>query len=136
MTIRHNLRLENAGAENKRCCFFLYFFSYIFSSMVHSISHQARASITTLPNAPQLKCSNAATTASAVWNGYPDSGLSAQFVKVLDIGPRRAVNPLHLGIGRFDHIVFIRRMRSAAVTQAEMSCGQPQRIAGEDIAGP
>src|SRR5262245_44277492 len=63
-------------------------------------------------------------------------GLATQFVEILDIRTRRAVNSLHLGIGRFDHIVFIRRMRSAAVTETEMSRGQPQRIAGEDIARP
>jgi hypothetical protein len=63
-------------------------------------------------------------------------GLAAQLVEILDIRTRRAVNPLHFGIGRLNHVVFIRRMRPASVTQTEMACGQPQRIAGEDIAGP
>src|SRR5262249_38049672 len=64
------------------------------------------------------------------------SGLTAQLVEILDVRTRRAVNALRLGIGRFNHVVFIRRMRSAAMTQTEMACGQSQRIAGKDIAGP
>ena len=49
---------------------------------------------------------------------------------------RRAVHALDLGIGGFDDVVFVGRVRAVAVAESEMARGKAQRIAGENVAGP
>jgi hypothetical protein len=53
---------------------------------------------------------------------------SAKLVEILDVRAGRAVEPLHLRIRRLNHIILVRRMRSAAVTKTEMAGWQPERI--------
>src|SRR5579872_6307635 len=61
---------------------------------------------------------------------------SRQFVKVFDVRTRGAIYTLHLGVAGLDHVIFVGSVGAASVAQAEMSCGQPQGIAGEDVSGP
>src|SRR5215471_21725151 len=61
---------------------------------------------------------------------------AAKLVEVLDARTSRAVEALHLRIRRLNHIILVRRMRTAAVTKTEMAGWQPERIPCEDITGP
>src|SRR6266436_264635 len=57
-------------------------------------------------------------------------------VEKLDERKDGAVHALNFGIFRFDDVVFVRRMRAAAMTEAEGAGGKVKRLAGENVAGP
>src|SRR2546423_644445 len=59
-----------------------------------------------------------------------------QLVQILDIRARSALNALHLRIARLDHVILVGRVGAAAMSQAEVSGGQAQRVAGEDVSRP
>src|SRR5436309_395678 len=61
--------------------------------------------------------------------------LFSEFVQVLDERHHGAVVALHIRIGRLDHVVLVRRVRAAAVAEAEVAGGEAQRWIGEDVSG-
>src|SRR5438270_8444922 len=50
--------------------------------------------------------------------------------------PHRAIYSLHLRITGLDHVILIGRMRSAAVTETEVTGRQMQWLASENISRP
>ena len=62
-------------------------------------------------------------------------GLLRQLVQIFDERHRRAVEALDFRVRGFDDVIFVRRMRAAAVAESEMSCRQLQRFTGEDVTG-
>jgi len=64
-----------------------------------------------------------------------DRALRAPFVQIPDERHARAVVALYRGIRRFDQVVLVRRVRAAAMAEAEVAGGQAQWRVGEDEAG-
>src|SRR5437764_4873887 len=64
------------------------------------------------------------------------SARARHLVEIFHVRPHRAVDPLHLRVRRLDQVVFVRRVRAAAVAQSEVARREPQRLAGEHVAGP
>src|ERR1051325_9417651 len=59
-----------------------------------------------------------------------------EFEKVFDVGKYRAIEPLDLRIGRFDDIVFVWGVRTAAVAESEMARRQTQWVTRKHVARP
>src|SRR5271157_4454165 len=66
----------------------------------------------------------------------PGSADRRQFVQILDVRARRAVDAYKLGVLRLDDVVFVRRVRAVAVAQAEVAGRQLQRVSGKYVTGP
>src|SRR5262249_37641732 len=80
--------------------------------------------------------SSAAETAAATVNSiarFPCSWSLRQFVEIFDKRHHCAVESLYLRVGRLDDVILVGRVRAAAVTEAEMSGRQFERLAGENI---
>jgi len=60
--------------------------------------------------------------------------LLAELVQILHKRHRRAVEPVHLGVGRFDDVVLVGSVRAASMPQAEVAGSEAQRSAGEGVA--
>ena len=61
--------------------------------------------------------------------------LFCQLVEIFDERHHRAVEALDFRVRGFDDVIFVRRMRAAAVAESEMSGRQLERFAGEDVTG-
>ena len=61
--------------------------------------------------------------------------LLRQFVQILNKRHRRPVEVLDFRVRGFDDVIFVRRMRAAAVAESEMSGRQLKGFAGEDVTG-
>src|SRR5260370_27239298 len=59
-----------------------------------------------------------------------------KFIQIFDVRPGRAIDPFDLRIRGFDHVIFVRRVSSAAMSQPEVPRGQMQRLSGEYISRP
>ena len=59
--------------------------------------------------------------------------LLRQLVEIFDERHHCAVESLYFRVRRFDNVIFVRRVRAAAVTKPEMSGGKFQRFTGENI---
>src|SRR5258708_6862499 len=59
-----------------------------------------------------------------------------QFIQIFDVRPGRAIDPFDLRIRGFDHVIFVRRVSSAAMSQPEVPRGQMQRLSGKYISRP
>src|SRR6266513_2552398 len=59
--------------------------------------------------------------------------LSRQLVEVLDEGHGRAIEALDFRVGRFDDVVFVGRVRAAAVNEPEMTGGKFERIRSKHV---
>src|SRR5437867_6741573 len=62
--------------------------------------------------------------------------LSGQFEEVFHERKHRTIHPLDFWIRGFDYIVFVRRMRAAAMAKPEMAGRQAQRFASEHVPRP
>lgn len=60
--------------------------------------------------------------------------LPPQLVQILHERQHRAVEALHVRCCGVDHVVLVRCMRAAAVAEAEMAGGEPERLVGENVA--
>src|SRR5713101_1783832 len=65
-----------------------------------------------------------------------DSARGSQLVEILNVGARRSVHALHLGVLRLDDVVLVRSVRAASMAQPEMPCREPQRLAGKHVTRP
>src|SRR5438309_12064604 len=65
----------------------------------------------------------------------PGEPITRQLVQILDERHHRAIEALNFRTGRFDHVIFVARVRAAAVTKPEMSRREFERFAGKYIAG-
>src|SRR5207253_6036098 len=59
----------------------------------------------------------------------------AQLVEIFDERHHRAVETLYFRVRGFDDVIFIRRMRAAAMTESEMAGRKLDRFARENVAG-
>jgi hypothetical protein len=57
--------------------------------------------------------------------------LFCQLVLIFHEGHRRAIEVLDFRVRGFDDVIFVRRVRAAAVTETKMSGRQVKRLAGE-----
>src|SRR5262249_51219738 len=89
-------------------------------------SHCARADDDTLSTV------NATTAVNAI---FTTCFLFRELVQVAHERHRGAVESFHLGIGRFDHVVLVRRVRAASLPEAEVSRRELERLAREHVAG-
>src|SRR5437762_1173174 len=62
-----------------------------------------------------------------------DVALFRQLVEVLDEGHGRAIEALDFRVGRFDDVVFVGRVRAAAVTEPEMTGGKFERLTSKHV---
>src|SRR5437763_16752603 len=61
--------------------------------------------------------------------------LLPELVQILHERHHRAVEALHLWVGRLDHVVLVGRVRATAVAEAEVAGGELERRVGEGVAG-
>src|SRR6516165_12243459 len=61
---------------------------------------------------------------------------SSERVQVFHERCDRAIQPLHLRVGRLDEVVLVGRMRAGAVSHAEVARGQAERCVGEHAPRP
>src|SRR5258707_3813164 len=66
---------------------------------------------------------------------FPRSWLLRQLVEIFDKRHHRAVEALDLWVRRFDNVIFVRRVRAAAVTESKMSRGKLERVARKNVTG-
>src|SRR6266571_8457039 len=66
---------------------------------------------------------------------YRPSSLLRQVVEIFDEGHDRAVESLYFRVRGFDDVIFIRRVRTAAMTESEMAGRKLDRFAGENVTG-
>src|SRR5207244_1304275 len=71
---------------------------------------------------------------SAPCKGFLEASFR-QLEQVFDERHHRAIESLNLRIRRFNDVIFVRRVRAAAVTQSEMSRGELEWFARENVAG-
>ena len=70
---------------------------------------------------------------ASFWSSSGDGG---EFVEVLDVRKRCAVNTLDFGILGFDEVVLVGCVGAISVSQAEVARGEAQWVAGENVARP
>src|SRR4029079_11081282 len=88
----------------------------------------------------------AATTSAREGEGVPrvsqrsnEPGIGAsggELVQELDVGARRAVDALELGVRRLDEVVLVGGVGSAAVAQAEVARAEREGSVVKEVAGP